>query len=63
MFEGPCVPDCELNPNHLVLYNDEFDSYYCDDCGEWVEPRCSDLECQFCSVRPPFPPVGINPTE
>ena len=28
------------------------DACYCINCKEWLEPKCSDPECRFCSGRP-----------
>ena len=32
--------------------DEEYDAYYCVDCGEWQESKCEDPECEFCSDRP-----------
>lgn len=29
-----------------------FDAYYCVSCNEWLEDRCSDPSCNFCTARP-----------
>ena len=33
-------------------YSDEFDAYYNLETLEWLEPKCSDAECQYCTKRP-----------
>ena len=33
-------------------YSVRFDAYYWRDTGEWVEPRCSDIFCNYCGDRP-----------
>lgn len=33
-------------------YNEQFDCYYNIKTGQWLEEKCSDIECEFCSVRP-----------
>ena len=38
-----------------LAYNSEFDCYYCSKCNDWKEPKCSDLECHFCTKRPEKP--------
>jgi len=35
-----------------LVYNDEYDAYYCKDSKYWVESKCSDPECYFCPGRP-----------
>lgn len=37
------------------VYHDEFDAYFCPDCNLWLEDRCSDKTCEFCSKRPEYP--------
>ena len=32
--------------------NPQYDAYYCTTCFEWLETKCSDPTCEFCSVRP-----------
>lgn len=56
----PCKPDIfeatyerveeEIQPD--IAYSAEYDAYYYIDTGEWVEPRCGDVACHFCNVRP-----------
>jgi hypothetical protein len=36
-------------------YNDEYDSYYCELCNKWLEEKCNDSECGFCTTRPEKP--------
>lgn len=35
-------------------YSEKYDAYYCpdDDCRKWLEEKCDDRECEFCSIRP-----------
>lgn len=40
----------EIQPD--IAYSAEYDAYYYIDTGEWVEPRCGDVACHFCNVRP-----------
>ena len=39
----------------IVHRSEEYDAYYCENCG-WLEPKCSDPECEFCQNRPEVPP-------
>jgi hypothetical protein len=38
-------------------YNSQYDVYYNFKTGEWLEPKCSDPQCEFCSVRPDKAPL------
>lgn len=29
-----------------------FDAYYCPVCNDWLEQRCANPDCEFCSDRP-----------
>jgi len=40
-------------------YSEPWDSYYCKKCDIWLEDRCKDTECMFCSNRPKKP-SGAN---
>ncbi len=33
-------------------YDDKYDAYYCVVCNKWLEDKCSDKDCEFCSKRP-----------
>lgn len=35
--------------------NDEFDALYCGRCNRWVDSKCSDPSCMYCSKRPARP--------
>ena len=35
-----------------VVRSDKWDAYGCLDCGEWLQPKCSDKNCEFCVDRP-----------
>jgi hypothetical protein len=35
-----------------AVYHPKYDAYFYPATGEWIEPRCSDLTCGFCSKRP-----------
>ena len=40
----------EIQPD--FAYSAEYDAYYYIDTGEWLDPKCSDISCRFCNVRP-----------
>ena len=40
---------------HKTEYNEEFDCYYCVECNEWLENKCSNPQCDYCSNRPEKP--------
>ena len=35
--------------------NHDFDALYCRQCNRWIDAKCSDPACQFCSGRPKRP--------
>ena len=49
------IPDCSENPNHMIFYNDRWDSYFCSECLIWVEVTCGDADCRVCGGRPEKP--------
>jgi predicted RNA-binding Zn-ribbon protein involved in translation (DUF1610 family) len=36
-------------------YSERHDAYFCANCDEWIENKCSDPECGFCNDRPDKP--------
>lgn len=44
-----------MDAGHKVRRNDKHDAYWCEECGEWIERKCSDPECEFCKDRPEKP--------
>jgi len=46
-----CCEDLKLFPG--------FDSNACIKCDKWIEKKCKDSECEFCSPRPDKP-SGLN---
>jgi len=60
-----CMGDRNLSPTatakscidagHLVGRSERYDAYACAHCNIWLEPRCSDPECEFCADRPELP--------
>lgn len=35
-----------------IKYSVEYDAYYYADTGEWIDPKCCDVECMYCNERP-----------
>jgi ribosomal protein S27AE len=35
--------------------SDEFDALYCGRCNRWIDSKCSDPHCSYCSKRPVRP--------
>lgn len=33
-------------------YSEEYDAYYIVETGEWVDSKCSDPTCEYCTNRP-----------
>lgn len=46
-------PYCTIH--NKSKYSEKYDSYYCIDCNRWIEPKCSDPNCEFCKDRPDKP--------
>jgi len=42
----------------MIKYNDQYDSYYDDELDVWIEGRCEDSECEYCSNRPEKPSMA-----
>jgi len=47
----PKCPGCK----RMGVYAEYYDSYYCPDCDIWLDEKCADATCNFCSRRPEFP--------
>jgi len=50
----------DINPNYCRCgskkkHSDQYDAYYCASCNEWLESKCDDPECEYCSIRPDQP--------
>lgn len=41
--------------NHEKEYSEEYDAMYCRNCDTWLEIKCNDDDCEFCSKRPERP--------
>ncbi len=46
---------CSYCGEKSVYMCDEFDALFCIECDRWLERRCGDPNCEFCSERPPKP--------
>ena len=33
------------------IHHEEYDCYFCGICFKWLEEKCSDLTCEFCTKR------------
>jgi len=40
-----------------IKRSEKYDAYYDDETNEWIEPKCSNSDCEFCADRPDKPPV------
>jgi len=36
-------------------HSDQYDAYYCASCNEWLESKCDDPTCEYCTNRPARP--------
>lgn len=52
---GKRVPKCYLCGESGVR-SDQYDAYYCVECGIWLERECGDDLCGYCRRRPEVPP-------
>lgn len=48
---------------HNTIHDETYDAYFCSICEEWVEKKCSDTACEFCTTRPDKPPKVIMQEE
>lgn len=46
--------DCEKHDTGF-MYSETFDAYYCKECNTWIDTKCSDPTCTFCTTRPKTP--------
>ena len=50
-------PLCPDHPDALPVRHERHDAYFCIACDRWLEKRCGDAQCEFCSRRPERPSV------
>jgi hypothetical protein len=43
-----------------AIYCDPYDAYMCAYCNMWLEKRCGDKNCEYCSSRPAKPLPNEN---
>jgi len=48
--------------NHVKLFDIDHDAHFCPLCNVWIDKKCSDPNCDFCSTRPekPLPTFGVD---
>lgn len=44
----------------MKRYNQQYDSFYDEDTNEWIESKCDDPNCSYCTSRPDTPPISIE---
>ncbi|KYG92121.1 hypothetical protein MHH70_03455 [Metasolibacillus sp. FSL H7-0170] len=37
------------------IRDDQYDAYFCATCNKWLEEKCNDSDCHYCSQRPNKP--------
>ena len=50
VHEGRC-PRCRARS----VYHEDYDADFCPQCNAWLEAKCSDPTCVYCSWRPFIP--------
>ena len=51
-------PDCK---KWMTMgYNDEYDTYFCKGCKNWLEDICDDSDCEYCTLLHPRPKNAKN---
>jgi hypothetical protein len=47
------IVECSDCKNWMGMgYNEEYDSYFCKGCDNWLEDGCDNPNCAFCKCRP-----------
>ena len=44
-----------INDEKDTAYSEEYDAYYNQVTNEWIDSKCDDPECEFCTTRPERP--------
>jgi hypothetical protein len=44
-------PQCSENR----IYFEDYDAFFCASCNVWLESTCSDVNCEYCKIRPDKP--------
>ena len=42
-------------PDGTLKYSEEWDAFYYSDTNQWMEDKCDDPECHYCTNRPERP--------
>jgi hypothetical protein len=42
----------------VTAYNAEYDAYYNPKTNEWIDSRCLDPSCEYCTIRPNRPNIS-----
>ena len=50
------IDDAKCHKCHsVVIYYDRYDAYFCAYCDIWLEKKCGDPSCVYCTKRPERP--------
>jgi hypothetical protein len=55
MQKGTLMIDDNEVDEKDIAYSKEYDAYYNQATNEWIDTRCNDLTCEFCTTRPARP--------
>lgn len=55
-FRRNYCPKCDSE----IQYSNKYDAFYCELCNEWLDPKCEDPKCEFCSTRPNKPSQRLS---
>jgi hypothetical protein len=50
----PMIDDNEVDEKDIA-YSKEYDAYYNQATNEWIDTKCCDPNCEFCTTRPARP--------
>ena len=51
---------CPFCNNTTLFRFDKFDAYCCVVCNVWIEEKCLDPTCEYCSSRPLLPTDAVK---
>jgi hypothetical protein len=55
-FFNPDICICpQCKDSMKIIYYEDFDAHFCPACNIWVEKKCGDPHCEYCSPRPARP--------
>lgn len=58
MWNAEPPPNLLLHMGHdvrLIPLHHNCETFYCLTCDEWINPKCDDQQCAFCTTRPDKP--------